>query len=635
MLRGMRKASSNWLGRIVMGIVLGMIAVSFAVWGIGDIFRGFGQSTVAKVGSTEISVNQFRQLYTDRLQQLGRQLGRPVTPDQARLLRLEQQLAGQLVAEAALDQRAQQLRLNVSDEEVARQIRTDPNFRGPTGQFDRARFEQMIRQAGYTEPRFTAEQKRLTLRRELAETVNGDLTLPKSLEQALNRYQNEQRAIDYVTLDQSKAGDIAPPTPEVISSYYESHKADFRSPEYRNIVVLALTPAELARPDEVSDADARAYYERNIGRYGTPERRQLEQIVFPTEEEARAALARLGNEFSFEALAKERGMSEKDLDLGLVTKTGLVDSAVADAAFALKEGAISEPIKGMFGTTLVKVVKIEPGEMKKFEDVAAEIKQTVATDRARNEITTRHDKIEDERGAGMRLNEIAQKLGLTARTVEAVDRNGLDPEGKLVAGWPAGVNPVSSAFTTDVGVDSEPLQIPGGGYAWVEVLGIKPARDRPLDEVRAEVEERWRNEEISKRLQAKATAMVEKLKTGAPFADVASAEGLSVQTTFGLKRSGNPGNAISPRLIEAVFQAEKDAAGSAEGNGPAERVVFRLTDITVPDFDAASAEAKRIADGMRRQMSEDLIAQYVQRLQTDIGVSINQDALRRVAGGEQ
>ena len=87
MLRGIRKASSNWLGRIVMGVVLGLIAISFAIWGIGDIFRGFGRSTVAKIGSTEITVEQFRQIYNDRLQQLGRQLGRPITPDQARLLR--------------------------------------------------------------------------------------------------------------------------------------------------------------------------------------------------------------------------------------------------------------------------------------------------------------------------------------------------------------------------------------------------------------------------------------------------------------------------------------------------------------------------------------------------------------------
>ena len=115
------------------------------------------------------------------------------------------------------------------------------------------------------------------------------------------------------------------------------------------------------------------------------------------------------------------------------------------------------------------MVKIEPEQIKKFEEVAAEIKQTLATDRARSEIATRHDKIEDERGGGARLTEIAQKLGLTARTIEAVDRSGLDPEGKPVAGWPSGVNPITSAFGTDVGVDNEPMQIPGGGYVWYEV----------------------------------------------------------------------------------------------------------------------------------------------------------------------
>src|SRR4051794_5302054 len=214
MLRGMRKASANWLGRIVMAVVLAMIAISFAIWGIGDIFRGFGRSTVAKIGSTEITVEQFRQLYNDRLQQLGRELRRPITPDQARLLRLDQQLVGQLVAEASLDQRARQLRLNLSDAEVARQIMADTNFQGANGQFDRARFEQLIRSAGYTETRFAAEQKRVTLRREIAETVGGDMIAPKTLADAYNRYQNEQRAIDYVVLDANKAGEIATPTPE-------------------------------------------------------------------------------------------------------------------------------------------------------------------------------------------------------------------------------------------------------------------------------------------------------------------------------------------------------------------------------------------------------------------------------------
>src|SRR4051812_22416966 len=263
MLRGMRKASSNWLGRIVMAVVLGMIAVSFAIWGIGDIFRGFGRSTVAKIGSTEITVEQFRQIYNDRLQQLSRELGRPITPDQARALRLEQQLAGQLVAEAALDQRARQLRLNVSDAEIARQITNDPTFKGATGQFDRARFEQIIRNAGFTETRFTAEQKRLTMRREVADTVTAELAPPKAMADAQNRYDNEQRAIDYVVLDSAKAGDIPAPTPEQISKYYDEHKSEFRTPEYRSVALLSVAATDLAKPGDVTDADAKRFYDAN------------------------------------------------------------------------------------------------------------------------------------------------------------------------------------------------------------------------------------------------------------------------------------------------------------------------------------------------------------------------------------
>ena len=141
MLRGIRKASANWLGRAVMGVVMGLLALSFAVWGINDIFRGYGRSTLAKIGGTEIPVEQFRQVYNERLQQVGRQLGRPLTPEQASAFGLDRQVLGEMVAEAGLDQRARQMRLGLSDAEVVQRITADPMFQSPTGKFDRARFE--------------------------------------------------------------------------------------------------------------------------------------------------------------------------------------------------------------------------------------------------------------------------------------------------------------------------------------------------------------------------------------------------------------------------------------------------------------------------------------------------------------
>src|SRR5262249_51162678 len=115
MLRGIRKASSNWLGKAVMGTVMGLLIISFAIWGIGDIFRGFGRSTVVKIGHTEITTEQFRQLYNDRLQQVSRQFGRVLTPDQIRALGLVRQVVTQIITEIALDERARQLRLGMTD----------------------------------------------------------------------------------------------------------------------------------------------------------------------------------------------------------------------------------------------------------------------------------------------------------------------------------------------------------------------------------------------------------------------------------------------------------------------------------------------------------------------------------------
>src|SRR3977135_1974287 len=241
MLRGMRKSSSNWLGKIIMAVVMGVLIISFGVWGIADIFRGFGQSTLAKIGHTEISTEQFRQLYTEKLQQIGRQFGRPLTMDQARAFGLDRQLLQQTIAEAALDEEARRLGLGQSDAEIMRMIFSDPNFKGVTGAFDPGRFQATIRQFGFTEPRYIADQRRVSLRRQIACPISAGLEPPKVLIEALSRFQDEQRGFEYVKLDAAHAGTIDPPSPETLAGYFDDHKTQFRAPEYRKISFVAIT----------------------------------------------------------------------------------------------------------------------------------------------------------------------------------------------------------------------------------------------------------------------------------------------------------------------------------------------------------------------------------------------------------
>jgi peptidyl-prolyl cis-trans isomerase D len=615
-----------------MGVLLGLIAISFGIWGIGDIFRGFGQSTVAKVGGTEIRVDQFRQLYQDRMQQISRRVGRPVTSEQARLLGIDRQLLAQVVTETVLDERARTLGLGLTDAELARRVMDDANFRGLSGQFDRSRFEFVIRQIGYTEQRYLAEQRRALLRQQLVGTVSGELPVPNAAADAFNRFQNEQRGIEYVVLSEAQAGTIPPPTPEQLAKYFDERKVMFRAPEYRQIVVLALTPAELASTVEVSDADLKKAYEERKARYVTPERRHLQQIAFPSKAEAQAAADRIKTGTTFAAMAAERNLKDADIDLGTVAKSAMVDRAVADAAFALKEGEVSAPVEGRFGTVLVRAVKVEPGSTKTFEEVSAELKQDLATERAKAEMLNMHDKVEDERLGGATLADIAKKLNLKLRTIEAVDRSGQGLDGKPVADLPQGVDLLSAAFNTDQGAENDPLQIPqSGGYVWYEVASITPARERPLDEVKQQVEARWRNDQIAARLKAKADDMLGKLKAGTPFAQVAAADKLKPEWRPGLKR-GNPPAGIPARALEEIFQTAKDVAATAEGATPTERIVFRVTEINVPSLDRESADAKRIDETLRRVMGEDLLAQYIARLESSVGVTINQAALNQITG---
>src|SRR6476660_9911640 len=312
MLRGIRKASSNWLGKAVMAVVMGVLIVSFGIWGIADIFRGFGQSTLAKIGRTEISTEQFRQTYTDKLQQLGRQFGRPLTMDQARAFGLDRQVLQQTIAEAALDEEARRMGLGQSEAETMRLIFADPNFKGLNGTFDPARFQTTIRQFGFTEQRYLAEQRRVGLRRQIAGTISAGLEPPKVLIDALTRFQNEQRSIEYVKLDAAQAGTIDPPSPETLAAYFDDHKTQFRAPEYRKIAFVAVTPEDIGKWSEVSDDDAKKIFEQRKDTLGTPERREVAQIVFPSMEEAQAARGRITSGLSFEDLAKERGLNPSD-----------------------------------------------------------------------------------------------------------------------------------------------------------------------------------------------------------------------------------------------------------------------------------------------------------------------------------
>jgi peptidyl-prolyl cis-trans isomerase D len=449
--------------------------------------------------------------------------------------------------------------------------------------------------------------------------------------EAIDRYRNETRSVDYVVLPPSAAGEIGAAPDDVLQKYFAERKQSFRAPEYRRLVTLAVTPSMAVTPESVSDADAQKLYdEQKVVRFSTPERRAVQQITFADEAAAAEANAKIKAGASFDSIAADRKLSEQDIDIGLLQKSDIADQALASAAFALSEGAVSEPVKTAFGVALLRVTKIEPGSAKPFADVSADLKREIAAQRAKSQVQKMHDAIEDQRSAGKSLADAAKAVGLEAHTIDAIDSTGRGKDGKPVEGLVAGPDLLKAAFASDIGVDNDTVNTSDGGYVWFEVAGIEPAHDRKLEEVKPEVEAAWRNDETQRILSQKATEMVKALQGGADFAALANAASLQVQHSNAVKRSGAEG--FAPGAIVQIFNVPTGGAGQAAAAGDG-RMVFHVLDSIVQPYDPDKPESKQIAEQLKSGLTEDVISEYVRHLQNDYGVSINPGALQAATGG--
>jgi peptidyl-prolyl cis-trans isomerase D len=632
MMQGIRNAGRTWLGKLLVGILFTFLIFSFAIWGIGDIFRGGPQNVVATVGKTEITIEQVRNAYQMEVQRLSRRFRQNITPDQARILGLDRQVLTRLVTEAALSEDAAARGLTLSDALVAQSIVEDANFRNASGGFDRALFNDLLRQAGLNEASYVREQRAAMIRGQIAEAVSGAPSAPVALLEAAHRYRNEQRVLRFVELPVAKAGDIPAPTDEVLQRYFEERRASFRAPEVRSAQALVLTAATLADPSAVSEADAQAHYERIKSRFGTPERRTVQQIVFPTLAEAQAAAARITSGERFEAIAAERSVSDADLTLGSFTRAEMLDQQVAAAVFALAQGAVSQPVQGAFGYVLARASAIEAEAVRPFAQVAGEVRSDLALSRAQRELTETHDRIEDQRASARPLAEIARDKKLALTAIGPIDRQRQMANGQPAPAIPGLDQLVEAMFRADIGTDNEAVRLREGGYIWFDIGSIEPARDRNFAEVRDQVLGLWRSDETASRLQAQARALKDRLNAGETLDAIATTLGLQAQTSPPLTRASSlpefPAN-----VLHVAFATAPNAAESADLGPTRGRMLFRVESVTVPPFLRTTQEAQTMSDQLAQSLGDDLLQQYVNALQTRLGVRINERALRNATGG--
>lgn len=619
MLSVLRESVGGWVAKIFIGL----LALSFAVWGIADVFSGYRGTALAVVGKQEITVDEFNFAFQRSIRRLSQRLGQNLTLAQARDLNIHRQVLAELISEAALDNQIDEMGLAVPDKTIANRIANNPLFQTTQGQFNRSAFQQMLASNGLTEDMFLTFEREAILRAEIAAVIDQNVDIPDAMISAIVRQQNETRTARYFVLPAGTVDALPDPSEAEQQAYYNQNKRSFTAPEFRTLTILRLEPEDVADTISISDEELQQLYDQSASEFITPATREVQQITFPTIAEAQQARDRIADGADFIEIAKERGLKPIDYNLGVIQRSEIGDEKVAEAAFALSEGAVSDPVEGKLAIVLVRAQSIKPEEKKSFESAKPDLKKRLSLERAQEEILNLHDAVEDARAGGASLTEIGQKFDLPVIQVDAVDRSGNGPDGQPVADIPASTTVLRTSFESDVGVENDPIDTANDGFVWVDVTEVTPQAIRPLEDVRADVIELWKTNQSREAMIKRAGELIDKAKGGTDLDAIAKELGTTATTSNPLKRR-DTAEPLGTSAVAALFRTPENDLTFAQTTDGKSLIIVQVAKVDTPKFDPNSAEAKAIRTQLVTNVGRDLFSIYVSGLQEDIGIQINE-----------
>ncbi len=620
MLDAIRKRT----GSLPVKILLGLLILSFAVWGVGDMVRRVvTPSSAASVGDLEIPLQELDWEFRREVERMRNAFGPDFDSQKARAMGFRQATLNRLIEGALIDQGAASLGVAVSDDQIRDQIHSIKGFKNELGQFDRFVFDQAMRNNGLTEKHFIALLRRDMSRQQYLQSLTEAARAPKAMAEVLYRHKHQRRVAQVIRFDDAATPDPGAPDQAALEAFHKANAARYTAPESRALTVLALDAAGLAKEIAVSDEELRAAYDQRADQFNSPERRTLRQALFQDESKARAFADAARAAGDFAKAAKDSGVTV--VDLGTSTKADMLPE-LADAAFALAPGAVGDPTQTPLGWHVLQAVKVTSAGVQTLDQVKDELRAVVAHEKAIDSLYDMANRVEDALGGGATLEETAERFDIGLRKVAGVNRQGRDPQGSEVKGLPALDVLIRTAFETEENTESLLTESGDEGYFIVRVDRVTPPALRPLDTVRDKVAKDWAADKRREAADAKAKTARERLSAGAEAASVAAETGGALSTTSAFTRKGDGAPADMPQpLVEQLFTlAVNDLAGTRTQGAS---WVARLVAIKDADPTQDPKGVDAVAEETAEPFEGDVLTQLSGALKVAFPVRVNAAAL--------
>lgn len=523
MLQAIRERAQGWLAWVIVGL----ISIPFALWGIQSYLGVGGEPVVATVNGVDITDRDLSRRAQQARIELRERLGAAYDPALFEEGRLRAEVLDDMIRQTLLLDVSNRIGMRVSDEEVRIQILSEPAFQRD-GRFDRESYERLLRLQGLSPAQFEEQLRQQLIGNQLLRAVVGSELITSRELDDYRRLAGQTRELSYAVMPAADFQSDAPIGEDEIQAFYEANAARFQSPDMVTLEYLVLDVGELAKGAEIGDDELLRVYEQDQSRFGQPELRSVRHLLATVPQDADEASAQaveaqvqsireriLAGE-AFDEVARSEsqdpGSASEGGSLGTIEQ-GIMDPVFDMVAFALPEGELSQPVRTRFGYHLIDVTEIIPPAVKSFDEVKEELRAEVSRQRGESlfyDLGERLANVAYETPDS--LEPAAEELGLTLQQSDWIGRAG----GEGVLGHP---RVTGAAFSDEVlvGRNNSDLIEPERDVLRAVVLRVadhRVAAVRPLDEVRDEIVEALRSERAGEAaLQAAGTA-VEQLRQG-------------------------------------------------------------------------------------------------------------------------
>lgn len=539
-------------------VLLIVIGVPFALWGIQNYIDTGKEKPAATVGDREIFDREVTRAYEQSLNNL-------VGIDDFDEKQLRREALDRLISQEVIAQSAEQRALVVSDVEARGFIQSLPYFL-TDGKFDKDKYKVMLAAQGVSPEQFAAQIRRALITEQFQRGIADSAFVTKGELETLMRLKGQERQLDYAKIALPTVAQTF--TDAEINAYFERHRQEFRSPERVSVEYLALGLNDLAKDIQVGDEELQKLYEEQKAGYGTPERRKISHILITldgtdeaadrrAQDKANAVRERLVQGEDFAKLAQELSSDtvsgKKGGDLGYL-ESGAQEETFTKAAEALKAGEVSAPVKTSFGYHLIKLTEWVPARIRPFDEVREELRQATQRNRAETAFYEKGQKLAEitfEHPGS--LEQAAQQLGLQVQQTGLFTRDageGLATEEAIR----------KAAFSEDVlgGRNSDPVELGNEKAVVLRVREHQAAADKPLAEVRDEILARLRDEAARKLAQSQSQQLLKQLREGKSLDEAAKSSGLTAVHAGFIRRDNDQ---LPAELVRAAFTAARPAPG--------------------------------------------------------------------------